>query len=74
MPVLDGYDATRLIRDPASSVLDHRVPIVAMTANAMEGDREKCIAVGMDDYLAKPIRPKDLAAMVQAWLNPNALK
>ncbi|MDF1799097.1 MAG: ATP-binding protein [Planctomycetota bacterium] len=71
MPVLDGYDATRVIRDPSSSVLDHAVTIVAMTANAMLGDREKCIAAGMDDYLAKPMRATELAAKVGAWLRPD---
>jgi CheY-like chemotaxis protein len=71
MPVLDGYEATRVIRDPASSVLDHSVKIVAMTANAMQGDREKCLAAGMDDYLAKPIRPAELAEKLAAWLAPE---
>jgi len=71
MPILDGYGATRLIRDPGSAVLNHRIPIVAMTANAMPGDREKCLAAGMDDYLAKPIRPTDLAAKLAEWLAPH---
>ena len=67
MPVLDGYEATAVIRDVNSTVLNHTVPIVAMTANAMVGDREKCIAAGMDDYLSKPIRPKELAVILEQW-------
>ncbi len=55
MPEMDGYEAARIIRDKKSSVLDHLVPIIAMTANAMSGDREKCLEVGMDDYISKPI-------------------
>jgi len=54
MPELDGFVATRIIRDPASAVLDHGVPIVAMTAHALYGDRERCLAAGMDDYLGDP--------------------
>ena len=60
MPVMDGYEATRTIRDPNSKVLNHAVPIVAMTANAMQGDREKCLAAGMDDYTTKPVSMEDL--------------
>jgi len=55
MPVLDGYETTRVIRDPSSPVLDHQVRIVGMTANAMSEDRGKCLDTGMDDYLAKPV-------------------
>jgi signal transduction histidine kinase/DNA-binding response OmpR family regulator len=68
MPVMDGYEATRTIRDPESEVLDHRIPIVAMTANAMVGDREKCLAAGMDDYVPKPIRKEKLAEVLERWL------
>ena len=68
MPELDGYAATAEIRRPASKVLDHRVPVIAMTAHAMKGDREKCIDAGMDDYLAKPVNPQALADMLKRYL------
>ncbi len=60
MPSLDGLETTRVIRDPRSAVLDHDVRIVAMTAHALAGDRERCLEAGMDDYLAKPIGGKKL--------------
>ena len=72
MPVMDGYEATGQIRDTKTSVLDHTVPIIAMTANAMQGDREKCLLAGMDDYLAKPITPKTLAPILEKWLPVNS--
>jgi CheY-like chemotaxis protein/nitrogen-specific signal transduction histidine kinase len=65
MPVMDGFEATRRIRDRASGVLNPLVPIIAMTANAMRGDRERCIDAGMTDYLSKPVNPGDLAAAVK---------
>ena len=68
MPELDGYSATRAIRGGASGVLDPQVPIIAMTANAMQGDREKCLAVGMNDYLSKPIQLQQLASVLGYWL------
>jgi signal transduction histidine kinase/DNA-binding response OmpR family regulator len=57
MPIMDGYDATRTIRDTISPVKNHNIPIIAMTANAMKGDREKCINAGMNDYVTKPVNP-----------------
>jgi len=69
MPMMDGYEATRKIRDPQSSVKNHDIPIVAMTANAMQGDREKCIAAGMDDYISKPVDPAKLKSILKSWLD-----
>ena len=65
MPEMDGFEATYIIRDPQSSVLNHEVPVIAMTAHAMDGDREKCIQAGMDDYISKPVKPETLTRMIQ---------
>jgi CheY-like chemotaxis protein len=65
MPELDGYEATREIRKKLSS--DQHVPIIAMTAHAMPGDREKCFEAGMDDYVAKPIRPNIIKEVLARW-------
>ncbi len=64
MPEMDGFEATRRIRDPESGVTDTRIPIVAMTAHAMKGDRERCLESGMDAYLAKPIKPGELRDVI----------
>jgi two-component system sensor histidine kinase/response regulator len=69
MPELDGYDATRRLRErEVDEGLPH-MPVVAMTAHAMEGDREKCLAAGMDDYLAKPLQVEELDRALDRWLN-----
>ncbi len=64
MPLMDGYEATGTIRDENSAVLNHKTPIIAMTANAMKGDREKCLKAGMDDYVSKPINKETLAEAI----------
>jgi PAS domain S-box-containing protein len=73
MPVMDGLTATRIIRDPQSAVLDHAIPIIAMTAHAMRGDREKCREAGMDDYISKPVIPDILAETLERWLPENSV-
>lgn len=67
MPVLDGYDATRRWRAHESAQAAARLPIVAMTANAMAGDRERCLQAGMDDYLSKPINRETLQVVLARW-------
>ena len=69
MPVLDGYETTGRIR---ASERDSRLPVIAMTAHAMAGDRERCLDAGMDDYLSKPLRPEALDAVVERWLGVAA--
>ena len=69
MPVLDGYAATRAIRERHG---DRRLPIIAMTANAMQGDRERCLEAGMDDYLAKPVQRAELEAKLRQWVVPSS--
>jgi signal transduction histidine kinase/ActR/RegA family two-component response regulator len=68
MPVMDGLEATRQIRRAGTAVHNPEVPIIAMTANAMLGDRDKCLAAGMNDYLAKPVSPQMFATMLGKWL------
>ena len=64
MPEMDGFEATAVIREQEKSGVKH-IPIIAMTAHAMVGDRERCLAAGMDDYLSKPISSVDLFAAIE---------
>jgi len=68
MPVMDGYEATRLWRE-REAAYGTRIPIIALTASAIEGDRERCLSSGMDDYLAKPFTAVSFLAIVQYWLS-----
>lgn len=68
MPIMDGFEATKLIRSQNTPVLNHNIPIIAMTANALAGDKELCLQAGMSDYLAKPVRKAELQKMLQHWL------
>jgi len=67
MPEMDGYEATMAMRTRERQTGGH-VPIIAMTANAMQGDREQCLAVGMDDYVGKPVQASDLLTMLRKWV------
>jgi len=73
MPEMDGFECTAQIRARQhEGVLRQRLPIIALTANAVAGDRERCLAAGMDDYLSKPFTRERLAATLQRWLPPSA--
>ncbi|MBF0293783.1 MAG: PAS domain S-box protein [Magnetococcales bacterium] len=67
MPVMDGFEATHAIRKSEQAASRH-IPIIAMTAHAMKGDRERCLAAGMDDYLSKPVAPELLLQKLQHWI------
>jgi signal transduction histidine kinase/CheY-like chemotaxis protein len=68
MPEMDGFEATRHIRSDNSRVLNPAIPIIALTAYTMQGDRERCLQSGMDDFIAKPVQPRELAEKISRWL------
>jgi two-component system, sensor histidine kinase and response regulator len=72
MPEMDGYEATRRIREVRTGTRNPLIPIVAMTADAMAEDREKCLRAGMSDYIAKPVEPRHLAEVLDKWVNPSS--
>ena len=67
MPEMGGYEATRLIRSAKTDVLNHHLPIIALTASALAEDKEKCLTAGMNDYIAKPVKPQALIDKVKEW-------
>jgi CheY-like chemotaxis protein len=74
MPEMDGFEATRIIREGSSAVLDHEIPVIAMTANAFPEHRARALACGMNDFLAKPVDRPVLACMLEKWLKPASGK
>lgn len=74
MPIMDGFAATRNIRQYENDNDKNHIPIIALTANAMKGDRERCLESGMDDYLSKPVRQQDFSDMIRKWLENNKSK
>jgi HPt (histidine-containing phosphotransfer) domain-containing protein len=72
MPIMDGFETTQMIREreqsQGSGTQAPHIPIIAITANAMQGDRERCLAAGMDDYMAKPVKLDALRAVLQRWV------
>ena len=71
MPEMDGFAATAAIRQREAALGTH-VPIIAMTANAMAGDREQCLEAGMDDYMPKPVKAEDVALMIRRWIRSSS--
>lgn len=67
MPITDGYQATKAIRDYEKVIEGRHIPIVALTAKVLQGDRELCMKAGMDDYLTKPVRKQHLIEMINKW-------
>lgn len=71
MPVMDGYEATGMIRDPSSPVRSHGIPIIAMTAHALAEDQGKCLDSGMNDFISKPVRTQALSEILAKWLDAD---
>ncbi|MGK0248834.1 MAG: CheY-like chemotaxis protein/HPt (histidine-containing phosphotransfer) domain-containing protein [Oleispira sp.] len=71
MPVMDGYNATKRIRNTHSSLLNHNIPIIAMSANVLPEDKEKCLRAGMNDFVPKPFKSNKFLQVLQQWLPKN---
>jgi CheY-like chemotaxis protein len=71
MPEMDGYAATKALRGGATGVARRNVPVIALTANAMESDRRDCLQAGMNDFLSKPVRPEELKSILDKWLGAS---
>jgi CheY-like chemotaxis protein len=69
MPEMDGLEATATLRQREQQIRKRRTPVIAITANAFEGERERCLAAGMDDYIRKPFNRDDLRVILQRWFN-----
>ena len=69
MPEMDGFEAAKKIRNSETDVINHDIPIIAITANVLQGDREKCLEAGMNDYISKPIVPAELVKALDKWVN-----
>jgi CheY-like chemotaxis protein len=73
MPGMDGYEATGQLRRREAMQPGRRMPVIAMTAGAMEGDRQRCLDAGMDDYIAKPVNLAALEGALRRWVGDDAL-
>ena len=74
MPVMDGYEATKVIRSDRRRCSNPDVPIIAMTAHAMQRDLDRCMAVGMNGYLTKPVKKQDLATLIETYLGSEDIE
>jgi len=72
MPKMDGFAATREIRNPKSKIQNRNIPIIAMTAHAIKGDRERCLEAGMNDYVSKPVQPRQLIEAIERQISGSA--
>jgi len=70
MPKMDGFEATRAIREQKNNTMKN-IPIIAITANAMEEDKKKCISAGMDDFISKPVNSTNLAKILEKWIQKS---